>query len=134
MSATTGLPPTGTGVERPPLALGTLIACCLAVCLAQIGVAIPATLNGLFQQDLHPVGSQLTWISDAFLLPVSVLELTFGVLGDLFGRKRLLVGGAVLLGAGESRSRRPRTASICCGSARRCPGSAPRRCSRRRWR
>ncbi|MFH8739384.1 MULTISPECIES: MFS transporter [unclassified Streptomyces] len=81
---------------------GTLIAGCLAVCLAQIGIALPATLNGLFQEHLHPVGSQLTWISDAFLLPVTVLELTFGVLGDLFGRKRLLVGGAVLLGIGES--------------------------------
>jgi MFS family permease len=104
MSSTTGLPSTGAAVQRAPLALGTLIACCLAVCLAQIGVAIPATLNGLFQQDLHPVGAQLTWISDAFLLPVSVLELTFGVLGDLFGRKRLLVGGAVLLGLGESTS------------------------------
>ncbi|MCX3061156.1 MFS transporter [Streptomyces beihaiensis] len=83
-------------------AVGTLVAGCLAVCLAQIGIAVPATLNGLFQQDLHPVGSQLTWISDAFLLPVTVLELTFGVLGDLFGRKRLLVGGAVLLAAGEA--------------------------------
>ncbi|MGW6137920.1 MFS transporter [Streptomyces sp. NPDC055144] len=81
---------------------GTLIAGCLAVCLAQIGIALPATLNGLFQEHLHPVGSQLTWISDAFLLPVTVLELTFGVLGDLFGRKRLLVGGAVLLGVGET--------------------------------
>lgn len=84
------------------LAIGTMIACCFAVCLAQIGVAIPATLNGLFQEDLHPIGSQLTWISDAFLLPVSVLELTFGVLGDLFGRKRLLIGGALLMAAGEA--------------------------------
>ncbi|MFI7338984.1 MFS transporter [Streptomyces sp. NPDC050085] len=95
---------TETGTDKavaPRLALGTLIAGCLAVCLAQIGIAIPATLNGLFQEHLHPVGSQLTWISDAFLLPVTVLELSFGVLGDLFGRKRLLVGGAVLLGAGE---------------------------------
>src|SRR2546429_5459208 len=88
----------------PPHSLrrGTLIASCLAVCLAQIALAMPATLNGLFQEDLHPVGSQLTWISDAFLLPVSVLELTFGVLGDLFGRKRLLVGGGALLVAGEA--------------------------------
>jgi MFS family permease len=101
MSTTTGSPAAENTAQRSPLALGTLLACCLAVCLAQIGVAIPATLNGLFQQDLHPVGSQLTWISDAFLLPVSVLELTFGVLGDLFGRKRLLVGGSVLLGLGE---------------------------------
>ncbi|MBX7547872.1 MFS transporter [Streptomyces sp. tea 10] len=90
-----------TSLPRSPLPVGTLVAGCLAVCLAQIGLAIPATLNGLFQEHLHPVGSQLTWISDAFLLPVAVLELTFGVLGDLFGRKRLLVGGAALVCAGE---------------------------------
>jgi MFS family permease len=83
------------------LSAGTLVAGCFAVMLAQIGLAIPATLNGLFQEDLHPIGSQLTWISDAFLLPVAVLELSFGVLGDLFGRKRLLVGGAALLTIGE---------------------------------
>ncbi|WP_194894397.1 MFS transporter [Catenulispora pinisilvae] len=85
----------------PALTLGTLVAACFAVALAQIGVAIPATLNGLFQQDLRPIGSQLTWISDAFLLPVAALELSFGVLGDLFGRKRLLLAGAVLLAVGE---------------------------------
>jgi MFS family permease len=92
-----------TETAQTPRALsrGTLIASCLAVCLAQIALAMPATLNGLFQEDLHPVGSQLTWISDAFLLPVTVLELTFGVLGDLFGRKRLLVGGAFLMAIGE---------------------------------
>jgi MFS family permease len=87
---------------RAALPVGTLVAGCLAVCLAQIGLAMPATLNGLFQEHLHPVGSQLTWISDAFLLPVAVLELSFGVLGDLFGRKRLLIGGALLLCAGET--------------------------------
>ncbi|GLW54393.1 MFS transporter [Kitasatospora phosalacinea] len=85
----------------PALRRGTLVAGLLAVCTAQIGLAIPATLNGLFQSQLHPVGSQLTWISDAFLLPVAVLELTFGLLGDLLGRKRLLVGGAALLAVGE---------------------------------
>jgi MFS family permease len=58
-------------------------------------------LNGLFQQDLGTSASQLTWISDAFLVPVTLLELTFGVLGDLFGRKRLLVGGALVLALGE---------------------------------
>ncbi|MEU5593046.1 MFS transporter [Streptomyces sp. NPDC020298] len=84
------------------LPAGTLVAGCFAVCLAQIALAMPATLNGLFQEDLHPIGSQLTWISDAFLLPVTVLELTFGVLGDLFGRKRLLVGGGALLVVGEA--------------------------------
>jgi MFS family permease len=84
------------------LNIGTLIAGCFAVCLAQIALAMPATLNGFFQADLHPIGSQLTWISDAFLLPVTVLELTFGVLGDLFGRKHLLVAGSGLLVIGEA--------------------------------
>ncbi len=81
---------------------GTLVAAAAAVCLAQIALAIPAVLNGLFQQDLGPTSAQLTWISDAFLVPVCLLELTFGVLGDLFGRKRLLVGGALLLAVGEA--------------------------------
>src|ERR1700761_1715346 len=83
------------------LTTGTLVAAGLAVCVGQIGLAIPAVLNGLFQQDLGTTSSQLTWISDAFLVPVSLLELTFGVMGDLFGRKRLLIGGSALLAVGE---------------------------------
>lgn len=88
----------GAYVLRPR----TLLAAVLAVFLAQTALAIPAALNGLFQQDLGTSSSQLTWISDAFLIPVCVLELSFGVLGDLFGRKRLLVGGALVMAVGET--------------------------------
>jgi MFS family permease len=84
------------------LTRGSLFAAVLAVGVAQVALAIPAVLNGLFQKDLGTTSAQLTWISDAFLVPVTLLELTFGVLGDLFGRKRLLVGGAVLLAIGEA--------------------------------
>ncbi|MEV8567286.1 MFS transporter [Streptomyces sp. NPDC051322] len=81
----------------------TIFAVGFAVCLAQIGLAVPATLNGTFQNVLHPTGaSQLDWISDCTLLPIAALELTFGVLGDLFGRKKLLVGGALLMLVGEA--------------------------------
>ncbi len=79
----------------------TLIAAVLAIVLAQMALAIPASLNGLFQQDLGTSSAQLTWISDVFLIPVCVLELSFGVLGDLFGRKRLLLIGALMLAVGE---------------------------------
>jgi Na+/melibiose symporter-like transporter len=78
-----------------------LFAAALAVCLAQTALAIPASLIGLFQQDLGPTSAQLGWISDAFLVPIVVLELSSGVVGDLFGRKRLLVGGALLMATGE---------------------------------
>jgi MFS family permease len=91
-----------TAPEHPHrLTAGTLAAAAIAVCVAQVALAIPAVLNGLFQQDLGTSSAQLTWISDAFLVPVTLLELTFGVLGDLFGRKRLLVIGTVLLIAGQ---------------------------------
>jgi MFS family permease len=82
------------------LARGTLIAAALCVFMAQFALTVPAGLNGLFQQDFHTSASQLTWITDAFLVPVTVLELTFGLLGDLFGRRRLLVGGSVLVAVG----------------------------------
>ncbi|WP_051839455.1 MFS transporter [Streptomyces sp. NRRL F-5126] len=88
--------------NRGAVRTGTVVAALVAVCLAQIGLAMPATLNGVFQEEFHPVGSQLTWISDCSLLPITVLELTFGVLGDLFGRKRLLMVGALLLAIGEA--------------------------------
>src|SRR3954451_10875054 len=88
-------------VHTPTLTPGTRAATALAVLVAQMGLAIPAVLNGLFQEDLHTTSSQLTWISDAFLVPVTLLELTFGVLGDLFGRKRLLIGGSLLMAIGE---------------------------------
>ncbi|HEX3753415.1 MAG TPA: MFS transporter [Streptosporangiaceae bacterium] len=89
------------GGEGPRLSSGTLLTAAFAVAVAQLALAIPAVLQGLFQKDLATSTSQLTWISDAFLVPVTLLELTFGVLGDLFGRKRLLIIGAVMLAVGE---------------------------------
>ncbi|MBF4160758.1 MFS transporter [Nocardioides sp. CBS4Y-1] len=83
--------------SRSHLTHGTLVAAVVAVAVAQIGLSIPAVLNGLFQLDLNTSSTQLTWISDAFLVPVTLFELTFGVLGDLFGRKRLLAIGSALM-------------------------------------
>jgi MFS family permease len=83
------------------LTRGTLGAAVLAVFVAQVAMAIPAVLQGLFQNDLGTSSSQLTWISAAFLVPVTLLELSCGVLGDLFGRKRLMIIGSAMLAAGE---------------------------------
>ena len=94
----------GTVTAAAPYTLtpGTLAAAAFAACVASVALSIPAVLNGLFQVDLGPTSSQLTWISDAFFVPICLLELTFGVLGDLFGRKPLLVAGAVTLALGEA--------------------------------
>ena len=96
----TGRPGT-QGLGSQPLTAGTLWSGAVGVAVAQLALAIPAVLQGLFQKDLVPSSSQLTWISDAFLVPVTLLELTFGVLGDLFGRKRLMIIGGLMLAAGQ---------------------------------
>jgi MFS family permease len=82
------------------LTRGTLVAAALCIFVAQFGLTVPAGLNGLFQQDFGTSASQLTWITDAFLIPVTALELTFGLLGDKFGRRRLLVVGSWILALG----------------------------------
>jgi MFS family permease len=87
--------------EGMDLSTGTVVAACLAACVGQIGFATPAVLNGLFQQDLGTTASQLNWISAAIVIPLTLFELSFGVIGDMFGRKRLLVGGAALMVIGE---------------------------------
>src|SRR6201995_2160772 len=84
----------------PRLATGTLVAAVAACFVAQVGVSIPATTQGYINQDLHVSSTTLTWVSDAFMVPVTLLELSFGVVGDLFGRKRLLAIGAALMALG----------------------------------
>jgi MFS family permease len=84
----------------PKLAVGTLAASVAACFVAQFGLSIPAVINGYINEDLGLSSTTLTWVSDAFLVPVTLFELSFGVVGDLFGRKRLLAIGALLMGLG----------------------------------
>ncbi|MFF0115340.1 MFS transporter [Streptomyces prasinus] len=97
---TTSSGPSAGAARRPGYA-GTLAAASCAVFVAQLANALPASLNGLFQQDLGTHGSQLTWITAAFMIAVVVFEFTFGVLGDLFGRRRLIAAGAAMVAAGS---------------------------------
>ncbi|WP_406725011.1 MFS transporter [Streptomyces sp. GD-15H] len=100
-NGTTTSPGPSAGTARRPGYAGTLAAASCAVFVAQLANALPASLNGLFQQDLGTHGSQLTWITAAFMIAVVVFEFTFGVLGDLFGRRRLIASGAALVVAGS---------------------------------
>ncbi|MFV0375388.1 MFS transporter [Microbacterium sp.] len=85
--------------ERPRVR-ATFATAFLAVAIAQLINALPPALLGTFQAEFHTEGSQLVWITAMFMIPLVVFELTFGVLGDLFGRKRLLQAGALLVVVG----------------------------------
>ncbi|HEX3779577.1 MAG TPA: MFS transporter [Pseudonocardiaceae bacterium] len=81
-------------------AKGAMAAIFTAVFVANFAMVLPGALNGLIQLNLHASGAQLSWISAIFFIPTAALELTFGVIGDLVGRRRLLIIGALTLAVG----------------------------------
>lgn len=79
----------------------TFIAAYSAVTLAQITNALPGALNGTFAVEFQTSGAGLTWIAGMFMMGIVVFELSWGLLGDLFGRKKLLYAGAMISVAGS---------------------------------
>jgi len=66
----------------------------LAVDFSILNVALPVIGEGLGFSLAH-----LQWIGTAFALCAAGFTLLFGRVGDLFGRRRLFLGGLVVLGA-----------------------------------
>jgi EmrB/QacA subfamily drug resistance transporter len=77
-------------------ALAALALCTLAIGLDStvLSVALP-TLAG----DLHASTGDLQWITTSYLLVMAAALLPAGMLGDRFGRKRMLLGALVVFGA-----------------------------------
>src|SRR5690349_20111439 len=76
-------------------ALGALALCTLAIGLDStvLSVALPTLAGGL-----HATTGDLQWITTSYLLVMAAALLPAGMLGDRFGRKRMLVGALVLFG------------------------------------
>lgn len=87
--------------ETGGLTRGTLLATLLAVFAAQVGGVLVASLLGEISTSLEISGSQLTWITAAYGVPTAVLTLSYGLIGDLFGHKKVLLAGTALLAIGE---------------------------------
>ncbi|HZC73594.1 MAG TPA: MFS transporter [Jatrophihabitans sp.] len=76
--------------------LGVLVLCLLVVILDNtiLNVALKT-----IQNDLEASQSEMQWAVDSYLLVFAGLLITWGVLGDRLGRKRILVTCMVLFGA-----------------------------------
>lgn len=61
--------------------------------LTILNLALPA-----ISADLHPSASQILWIVDIYGFMVSGWLITMGTLGDIIGRRKLLLIGAALFG------------------------------------
>src|ERR1044071_2282792 len=79
-------------------ALGVLALSLLVVTMGNtiLNVGLPT-----IRDDLDASSSHLQWITDGYLLVFAGLLLAAGTLGDRFGRRRALVGGLVIFGAGS---------------------------------
>ena len=77
----------------------TLVAVCtgtfmLLLDLTVVNVALPD-----IQRSLHSTFSDLQWVLDAYSLTLAAFLLTAGVIGDIFGRRRLFAVGLAVFSA-----------------------------------
>lgn len=76
--------------------LGVLVLCLLVVILDNtiLNVALKT-----IQQDLHASQTEMQWAVDSYALVFAGLLITWGVLGDRLGRRRILLVGLAIFGA-----------------------------------
>ncbi|WP_327320581.1 MFS transporter [Streptomyces sp. NBC_01235] len=78
----------------------TLVMACVGVFVAYLPVTTVSASLPAVQRALGASTSQLSWVSDAFVLPMAALILTAGVFGDVHGRKKVFQAGLALSGLG----------------------------------
>lgn len=88
--------PCAPAVSRPRLVLATTI---LASSLAFVDGSVVNVGLPAIGRSLAADGAALSWIVNAYLLPLSALLLFGGALGDRFGRGRVLLLGVALFAA-----------------------------------
>ncbi len=87
----------GGGI-RSQLGLATLL---VVLFLTFLDNTIISVTLAAVQSSLHAGVSQLQWAIDAYALVFAAFMLTAGTLGDLFGRKKVMLGGVVVFCAGS---------------------------------
>ncbi|MER8186752.1 MFS transporter [Kitasatospora sp. NPDC094015] len=104
MPVTPAAPPPGRAAaapDRPVRPGAVLFVSCLALgavvaAMASLNVALPD-----LGRETHADQTQLSWIIDAYSLVFAALLLPAGAIGDRFGRRRALLVGLAVFGAGS---------------------------------
>src|SRR5260370_7216677 len=82
-----------------PVALATL---CTVLFLTFLDNTIVSVALGSMQTDLHAGVSGLQWVVGAYALTFASAMLAFGMIGDVFGRKKVMLAGAAVFCAGSA--------------------------------
>src|SRR5690242_9329834 len=90
------------------------------LCLALLVIGLDNTILNValpsLGRDLGASSSELQWIVDSYMLVFAGILLTAGSLGDRFGRKKALIGGMLVFGAGSLASAFAGSAGVLTGS------------------
>jgi EmrB/QacA subfamily drug resistance transporter len=92
-------PEEGQGHPRRWAILSALLVSLLIVVLDNtvLNIALPT-----IQRDLSATPGELVWAVDAYILAFAALLFTWGVLGDTYGRKRILLIGLTIFGVASA--------------------------------
>lgn len=88
--------------SRPDRRTATLVMACLGVFVAYLPVTTVAVSLPAIQSALDASTAQLSWVQDAFVLPMAAFILTAGVVGDVHGRKKVFQAGLLFSAAGAA--------------------------------
>jgi EmrB/QacA subfamily drug resistance transporter len=88
----------GGTCRAPSLALATLL---FVLFLTFLDNTIVTVVLANVQSDLHASVSQLQWVVNGYALTFASLMLSFGTVGDLFGRKKVMLAGVAVFCAGS---------------------------------
>jgi EmrB/QacA subfamily drug resistance transporter len=106
MSAPSAAPAAGA-VHDEKRAWQILIVLCLAVFMLLLDTTVVNVAQVKIKESLGASLTQIQWILDSYILAYAVLLLSFGRLGDIYGRKRFFMIGMAIF----------TTASVLCGAS-----------------
>ena len=74
----------------------TLIAVCTGTFMLLLDITVVNVALPDIQKSLHSSFADLQWVVDAYALTLAAFLLTAGVVGDMFGRRRVYAIGVVV--------------------------------------
>jgi EmrB/QacA subfamily drug resistance transporter len=78
-----------------------LVGTCLGLFILMLDSTVVALALPTIEKDLHASADNVQWVLNGYLLVISVLVVTAGRLGDIYGRRLLFLIGTAVFGAGS---------------------------------